>query len=258
MKSIRHLLRIAITVTAIAITAPVLLPAEDTHPKKIEPLQEPAYFNKPLSYWLGVIRDRDEKKIALAFEAIRGLGPDAWAAVPDLTRLVAAPFTPIHIGKDSHEMIAAKLYDITLRDEAIDTLTVIGESSSTATLSLVRWALTQRVVPGIMRNEDDDELFIELVMMDTEQRMRVAGAISEFGPDAAPVIAALISSQDAEKRKLGVAILSEGALPIAAEMLRSGKCEERVLGFQILKDMELVVAKPYIDELMRRLVCDAN
>ena len=177
MKPFRRLLGAAITAVAITITAAAALPAEDMHSRPTPPsidkqkdrdrvLQYPAYLNKPLSYWLNVIRNRNERMISLAFDAIRGLGPNAWAAVPDLTRLVAAPFTPIHIGKDSNEAIASKVYDIALRTEAIDTLAVIGESASTATPSLVGWALTPRiVVPGIMRNADDDELFIELVMI---------------------------------------------------------------------------------------------
>ena len=51
---------------------------------------------------------------------------------------------------------------------------------------------------------------------------------------------------------------SQGALPVASGLLRSSKCEERALGFQILKDMDLIVAKPYLDELTRMLVCFAN
>jgi hypothetical protein len=270
MKPFRRCLGAVITTVAITITAAAALPPEDTHSRPTPPsidrqkdrdrvLQYPGYLNKPLSYWLSVIRNRDERMISLAFDAIRGLGPNAWAAVPDLTRLMAAPFTPIQIGKDTNEAIASKVYDIAVRTEAIDTLAVIGESASTATPALVGWALTPRiVVPDIMRNADDDELFIELVMMDTEQRMRVAGAIAEFGPDAATAIAALITSDDAEKRKLGVAILNQNALPVAAELLRSSKCEERALGFRIVNDMELGVAKPYLDELMRRLTCEAN
>ena len=247
MNSIRSLLKVMVASIAIATMA---IPASAA--------DEPQYMGKGLSYWLNVIRDRNEEMISLAFDAIRNLGPEARAAVPDLTQLVAAPFTPIQIGKDSHEVIASKIYEIALRAEAIDALTSIGESAAPATMPLVRWALTLHVMPGVMRNADDDELFIELVMMDAEQRMRVAGAVAQFGPDAALVIAALISAPDAEKRKLGVAILSQGALPIASELLRSRKCDERQLGFLILKDMGLVVAKPYLDQLKARMTCDAN
>jgi hypothetical protein len=44
--------------------------------------------------------------------------------------------------------------------------------------------------------------------------MRVAGAVARFGPAAAPEIVALLKSPDGEKRKLGVANLSEGTLAI--------------------------------------------
>lgn len=219
---------------------------------------QPQYLGKSLNYWVKVIHDRNEEMISLAFDAIRMLGSEARAAVPDLIELVEAPFTPVRIGTDSHKVIASKVYDIELRAAAIDALAAIGESASSATMPLVRWALTPRVVPDAIKTADDEELFVELVMMDTGQRMRVAGAITEFGPDASPVIAGLLSSSDTPKRKLGVAILSEGALPIATELLRSQKCEDRTLGLTILKDMDLVVAKPYLEWLQTRIVCDAN
>ncbi len=222
------------------------------------PADEPEYLGKKLSYWTRVIRERNEDMMSLAFEAIRWLGPEAQAAVPDLTALIEAPFSPIRIGKDSQETIASKLYDIEVRAAAIDTLSSIGKPASSAALPLVRWALMPHVVPDLIRTADDEELYIELVIMDTEQRMRVAGAIPEFGPDASPVIAGLLSSTDAEKRKLGVAILSEHALPIASELLRSPKCEERRLGFIILRDMDLVVSKPHLDWLQATIVCGAN
>lgn len=222
------------------------------------PADEPEYLGKKLSYWMIVIRERNEDMISLAFDAIRWLGPEAQAAVPDLTALIEAPFTPIRIGKDSQKTIASKVYDIEVRASAIDALASIGEAASSAALPLVRWALMPRVVPDLIRTPDDEKVFIEMVIMDTEQRMRVAGVIPEFGPDASSVIAGLLSSTDAEKRKLGVAILSEHALPIASELLRSPRCEERKLGFIILRDMDLVVSKPHLDWLQKTMVCNAN
>src|ERR1041385_3805110 len=74
-------------------------------------LDEPQYLGKTVDYWIKVIRDRDEQKISLAFDAIRALGPDAQAAVPDLIAIVVAPFTPILIGTDSQTGIASKIYE---------------------------------------------------------------------------------------------------------------------------------------------------
>ena len=222
------------------------------------PADEPGYFGKKLSYWMSVIRERNEDMISTALDAIRWLGPQAQAAVPDLTALIEAPFEPIRIGKDSQEMIASKVYGIEVRGAAIDALASIGTSASSAALPLVRWALMPRVVADFIETADDEDLFVELIIMDTEQRMRVAGAIPEFGPDASPVIAGLLSSTDAEKRKFGVAILSEHALPIASELLRSAKCEERKLGVVILRDMDLVVSKSHLDWLQKSIVCAAN
>ena len=246
MNAIRFVRRFTVATMMIVLMGGSALAASDDESK---------YLGKPLNYWLQVLRDRNEEMISLAFDAIRGLGPQARAAVPELTALVAAP---IRIGKDSPKLIAKKLYDIEVRAQAIDALAAIGESASSAAAPLIRWALTMRVIPEAIRNSDDEELFIELVMMDSEQRMRIAGAVGKLGPDASEIIAALVSSSDPIKRKFGVVILNEGALPIASKLLRSHKCDDRTLGLTILKDMDLIVARPYLDWLQNRIVCEAN
>jgi hypothetical protein len=222
------------------------------------PPDEPEYLGKKLSYWVNVIHDHDDEMISLGLDAVRTIGPAAKAAVPDLIALVSAPFVPIRVGKDSNTVIATKLYDIEIRAGAVDALTSIGESAAPASWPLVLWAVTTRVVPQMIGNADDEELYIELVMMDTEQRMRIAGAISKFGAAGSPAIARMLSSSDSEKRKLGVAILNEDALPIAAELLRSQHCEDRDLGLFILRDMDIVVPKSHLDWLQQRIVCEAN
>lgn len=215
--------------------------------------QERTYQGKSLTFWLKALRDRDEDKLSTAFDAIQSLGPDAWIAVPDLTRLVEAPFVAINMDRDSEETVAAKLFDISVRSEAIETLGGMGESAAPSTMALLRWGLTARVSPPAKRSAERDELFIELVAMDAEQRMRVAGAVAQFGRDTFPAIAKMLASTDIAKRKLAVAILSQDALPVATELLRSERCEDRELGLQILTDMDLVVAPNHIDELSRQI-----
>src|SRR5262245_4383889 len=122
------------------------------------PADEREYLGKKLSYWMSVIRERNEDMISSAFDAIGWFGHHAQAAVPELTALIEAPFTPIHIGKDSQKMIASKLYDIEVRAAAIDALASIGKSASSAALPLVRWALMPRVVPDLIETADDEEL----------------------------------------------------------------------------------------------------
>ena len=161
MTSIRFLIHASIIVLTAATAVPASIEGRDDPPVRL--LQERTYLGRSMTYWLKVLRDREEESMSLAFDAIHSLGQDAWVAVPDLTRLVAAPFAPIDIGKDSHESVAAKLYDIAVRTEAIDTLGWIGQSASPSTLTLIRWALMTRVTPAAMRNADTDELFIELV-----------------------------------------------------------------------------------------------
>jgi hypothetical protein len=218
---------------------------------------EPLYMGKPLSHWMKSMRDRDEE-MDLALGALTDLGPDARQAVPELTRIVAEPFTPIKVGVDSRELMLSKLLDIQRRGDAIDALTAIGEPAASSSLPLIRWALAVRVIPPSVANTEDDNMFVNLVAIDVLQRMRVAGAIAEFGPDALPAVAALLASSDDEKRKLGVAILSENALPIAAALLKSRNCEEARLGIAILVDMWPVVPKEHLTTLNSKSVCNAN
>lgn len=243
---------------AIAITATVSSAAETQYKKPASDGAEPSYMGKPLSYWVRCIRDRDEANMELAFDAIRELGPDSSAAVPELTRIVAEPFTPIEIGVDNRRAILSKIQSIRLRSDAVDALVAIGEPAASSTVTLIEWALTVRVVPRNIRNTADDEHYVDLVLTDVLERMRVAGAVAQFGPDAALAVTALLSSPDGERRKLGVAIMSERTLPIARPLLKSRNCEDRKLGIALLVDMWPVVAKEHLTGLKSTLVCDAN
>src|SRR5437762_11396122 len=68
------------------------------------PVDEHQYLGRNLNYWMSVIRDRNQDMISLAFEAIRWLGPEARTAVPDLTALIEAPFTPIRSEEHTSEL----------------------------------------------------------------------------------------------------------------------------------------------------------
>jgi hypothetical protein len=215
--------------------------------------QERTYQGRPLTFWLKALRNRDKEQLSNAFDAIYSLGQDAWIAVPDLAAIVGARFEPIQIGRDPEETIASKVFDVTVRSEAIETLRWIGEPAAPAAIALTEWALSRKVIPDTKRNAAGDELFVELVTMDSEQRMRVAGAVAQFGQNTFPLVAKLMSSSEPSRRKLAVAILSQDALPVAAELLRSETCGDRELGLQVLKDMSVVVESAYIDELASRI-----
>jgi hypothetical protein len=251
MSSIRLFLTSALAILLLALSAQAAGETNDNDRDQL--FQERTYHGRPLTFWLKVIRDRDEDHLSAAFDAIHSLGPDAWVAVPELARLIEAPFTTINMDRDSEEVLAAKLFDISVRSKAIETLGWIGESAAPSTSALLKWGLMKRVSPPAKHSAERDELFIELVAMDAEQRMRVAGAIAQFGSDSFPAIARMLASTDATKRKLAVAILSQDALPVATELLRSEACDDRELGLQILKDMDLVVAPSHIDELSRQI-----
>jgi hypothetical protein len=251
MRSIHLLIPTLLLAMTAAIAAPGAV--EKASDDRDRLFQERTYLGKPITYWLQAIRERDQENLSNAFDAIYSLGPDAWVAVPDLTRVVAAPFDPIDINRDSKHLVAAKVYDIAVRSEAIEALGWIGEPAAPSTAILVQWALARRIVPAARRTGSDYELFIELVTMDAEQRMRVAGAVSRFGQKSFPMIAGLLSSSDPSRRKLGVAILSQDALPVAADLLRSEACNDRQLGLSVLKDMNVVVDSSYLDELAQQI-----
>ena len=126
------------------------------------------------------------------------------------------------------------------------------EAAAPSSATLIQWALTIRVAPGDNSDSKDQERFIDLVTLDVLERMRVAGAIAQFGRRAIPAVAALMASPDDEERKLAVAILSENALPIAAELLKSENCDEREIGIAILVDMWPVVPKEHLIALKER------
>ena len=214
----------------------------------IDVQEEPAYMGKPLSHWLRSLRNQDSE-MPQAFDAIRALGPEARAAVPELTRIVGEPFTPIRIGVDERGSILAKLREIELRAASVDALASIGGAAAPSSATLIQWALTIRVVPVDKSDPKDSESFIELVTVDVLERMRVAGAIAQFGRRAIPAVAASLASPDDEERKLAVAILSENALPIAAELLKSENCDEREIGIAILVNMWPVVPRDHLIEL---------
>ena len=249
------LFRILLTTLVLVVTAVSSIQGavENRDDNRDRLFQERTYLGKPLTFWLKALRDGDEENLSNAFEAIHRLGTDAWIAVPELSRVVDAPFEPIRIGSDSRQTIASKLYDVAVRTEAVETLGWIGEPAAPSTLALIKWGLMQRISMDFKRSPENNDLFIELIAMDAEQRMHVAGAVAQLGHDTFPLLARMLASSDAPKRKLAVAILSQDALPVAVELLQSGSCEDRRLGLQILKDMDLVVARTQIDELSNQI-----
>jgi len=214
---------------------------------------DPIVLGQPLSHWLKVIRGRDPEGAEMAFEAIFELGPAAWKAVPELTRIVAEPFTPIRVGTDSRQEVLEKLLNIHLRAGAVDALGSIGTSAASAAGPVIRWALTVRVLPAHERTLD--AFYVELVGMDVLERMRGAGAIAQFGVTAADAVQALVESRDVEKVKFAAAILNEGALPMATDLLASASCRDRQLGLTILAGMWPVVAKDHFTALNDIVAC---
>ena len=250
--------RMILLVLAIAISATLGWASENQGDVKAgsELQRDPTSLGKPLSYWLKSIKDLDRENMDLAFQAIVNLGPDAWPAVPQLTQIVAEPFTPIELNVDDYNVVVSKLVSIQIRGDAIDALAAIGEAAASSAVTLMNWGLTLRVLPGETLNRQQDDLFVDLVVIDVVQRMRVAGAILAFGADAYPAVAALLKSPDSESRKLAVAILGENSPMVASVLSKSRTCEERKLGISILFDLWPVIAREYLNALKGRFACD--
>ena len=216
--------------------------------------EEPAYRGQPLSYWLKSIRDRDPENIEMAFDAIVELGPAAWRAVPELTRIVQEPFAAIQYGKDSRSTIHTKLLNIHLRAAAIDGLGAIGEAAADSAESVIRWGLTVRVLPGA-KDPSPDAVLITLIGIDVLERMRVAGAVSRFGPGASDAVQKLVESPDNEERKFSAAILNDETVLIATDLMSSQACGDRARGLSLLSAMWPVVAKDHLITLKAMLEC---
>ena len=219
---------------------------------------DPVSMGKPLSYWLKSIEERDWDNMDAAFKAIINLGSAAWQAVPQLTDIVGQPFTPIRINEDNAQTMTVKLADIQLRSDAIETLASIGEAAAPSTLTLINWGLTLRLAPTAAATPELDNFFIDLAIIDSMQRMRVAGAIQSFGRDAFPAVATLLRSPNPEGRKLAVAILGQNAPRVASVLSKAETCDERKLGIAMLVDMWPVVAREYLTIFKGMVSCAAS
>jgi hypothetical protein len=216
---------------------------------------EHEYLGKPFSYWLRTLESRDGSQMEQAFDAMVWFGPDARNAVPTLTTIVAEPFAPIQLGADSEQEILLKVENIHRRSGAVDSLAAIGEAAAPSTRTLIEWALKARVLPPETRSAGTDAVYVDLVAIDVLERMRVAGAIAQFGAQAAPAVQEALESGNPEARKLSVAILNSGALPIAADLVKSPTCDGRALGLAMLKDMWPVMGAEHLMALNQMFSC---
>jgi hypothetical protein len=219
---------------------------------------DPIALGRPLSYWLKSIRTRDPINVEMAFEAIVQLGPAARAAIPDLTQIVAEPFIPIRIGKDSREEIHGKLLNIELRAGAVDGLGAIGEAAAPSAAPVIQWGLTMRVITPTERYRSTDAFLIELIGIDVLERMRAAGTVAQFGLDASGPVQNLIESGDNEKRKFAAAILNEQTVFVAARLMQRDDCLARMRGLSLLSAMWPVVASEHLVTLNEILECSED
>src|SRR5262249_39658794 len=153
---------------------------------------------------------------------------------------------------------ATKLLDIARRSEAIDTLASIGAAASPATVPLIDWALTIRVVPARVASKEEYEMFVDLVALDVEYRIAVMNAVLRFGNPAIPILTRLLKSPDSETRKLAVLILGTDVLPTVTDLLNSADCNDEQLAIKILGDMEPLIPKAYLAQLEHMVQCEAR
>ena len=80
MTSIRLILTTALATLMFFVSAQAA--AERAGDDRDRLFQERTYQGKPLTFWLKVIRDRDDEQLSAAFDAIHSLGPDAGSQCP--------------------------------------------------------------------------------------------------------------------------------------------------------------------------------
>jgi hypothetical protein len=105
-------------------------------------LDDPVSLGEPLSYWLKVIRERNTEELGMAFDAIVELGPAASAAVPELTQIVAEPFTPIRLGRDDKREVLSKLRIIFMKGGCHRWSRRYRQKASPSARSVIEWSLT--------------------------------------------------------------------------------------------------------------------
>ena len=227
-------------------------------PRLTNTQDDPIAFGRPLSHWLTSISSRDPIAAEMAFGAIVELGPAARAAIPTLTQIVAEPFEPIRIGRDSRGEVLMKLQDIEFRAGAVDALGAIGDAASTSAEPVIRWGLTVRVSAPDERSNSSDALLIELIGMDVLERMRAAGPVAQFGIGAAGTIQSLIESGNNEEQKFAAAILNDQAVFVAARLMQRNDCLARMRGLSLLSAMWPVVASEHLATLKEMLGCSQH
>jgi hypothetical protein len=190
-----------------------------------------------------------------AFDAIVQLGPAARAAIPDLTEIVAEPFAPIRIGRDSRDEVLGKLRTIDLKAGAVDSLGAIGEAAASSAEPVIHWGLTVRVAAPIEHSRASDALMIEFIGIDVLERMRAAGAVARFGLEASDAVQKLVESDDNEKRKFAAAVLNEQAILIARHLMLRENCTDRMRGLSLLSALWPVVANEHLTTLREIVEC---
>jgi hypothetical protein len=194
----------------------------------------PDFQGKPFSYWVQVLRDRDDQ-MDFAFAAIRQLGPRAVGVLPELKRILEEPFSPIVVGTIRRDDLLASLANIDLRGKAVEAMGDIGDPASAT--ALIKWALTTRVLAGDNLTDSQREIFIDIVGIDALERIRVVGVMAQFGTRADAVLTVMLQGRDENARKLAVSILGERAMPVATDLLISRSCDDRQLGLSLMADL---------------------
>lgn len=227
-------------------------------PKLANTPNDPVALGHPLSYWLEGIRTRDRLNAERAFDAIVQLGPAARGAIPDLTAIVAEPFAPIRIGRDSRDEILGKLRNIELKAGAVDSLGAIGEAAASSAEPVIQWGLTVRVAAPIEHSRASDALTIEFIGIDVLERMRAAGAVARFGLEASDAVQKLVESDDNEKRKFAAAVLNEQAILVASHLMLRENCADRMRGFSLLSALWPVVDSDHLITLREIVECSED
>ena len=167
---------------------------------------EPLYKGKPLSHWVGLLKEEDALDREEAVEVIAGAGPAAKAALPALAGLLKDASPPVRfkaavavwkVGRQGKEAAPA-LVEV-LKDPRNGSRLLAAQTAAEI---------------GPDAKDTAPHLVTALADKDPRLRRRAAEALEQLGADAAPALAAGLGHGEASVRRLCAAVL--GRLPPAA------------------------------------------
>jgi HEAT repeats len=243
--------------------------------------KEPRYKNRPLHYWVKLLRSEDEKQVKEAGEAIEAIGPAARAAVPVLMELLEdhCPDYQIFaaellgkIGPDAKAAVPALIglvesKEYNVRVNAIWTLKSIGPGARAAVPTLLKFLHRSGVEVGdvaitLARIGPGEKIVPELVQAirtENSHKLALIEALAKIGPEAVPALVEFLGKNDATVREVaadqlaGMGPSAKTAVPALLPLLKDKDPKVRLAAAQALWEIEKhkAIARPLAEIVVR-------